>query len=60
MKTKIEDTKRTPVYFPLDLLDKLQESAKENGRSLTKEVTQRLKQSYAAPPQIQHSSQMGL
>jgi hypothetical protein len=45
MKTKIEDTKRVPVYFPLDLLIELQESAKINGRSFTKEVTQRLKQS---------------
>ena len=47
MKTKIEVTQRTSIYFPLDLLAKLQDSAIENGRSFTKEVVQRLKQSYA-------------
>jgi hypothetical protein len=46
MKTKIEPTKRTTVYFPLEMLGRLQESAIENGRSFTKEVMQRLKQSY--------------
>jgi Arc-like DNA binding domain. len=45
MRIKNEATKRVPVYFPLDLLIELQESAKSNGRSFTKEVTQRLKQS---------------
>ncbi|OLD63509.1 MAG: hypothetical protein AUF65_02090 [Chloroflexi bacterium 13_1_20CM_50_12] len=47
MKHKFEDTKRASVYFPLSLLTKLQESAREHRRSFNQEVMWRLEQSLA-------------
>ena len=49
MKHKFEDSKRASVYFPVALLTKLQESAKQHRRSFNQEVMWRLEQSYALP-----------
>src|SRR5712672_896321 len=47
MRHKVEDTKRASVYFPVMLLAKLQESAREHRRSFNQEVMWRIEQSYA-------------
>jgi hypothetical protein len=46
VKTKIEDTKKVSSYFPLNLLAKLQKSARDNRRSFNQEIMWRLEQSF--------------
>jgi hypothetical protein len=46
MRVKSEQTKKVPLYVPLSLLAKLEDSQKHSRRSFNQEVIWRLEQSY--------------